>query len=266
MNFDNSFTVAVPPADVWRVLMDFERVAPCMPGAEVTEKAQDNVFKVQVRVKVGPMSMTYRGRAEIIDRDDAAMTAKMRVEAREARGQGSANAVVQMKVGEEGAGTRATMATELRLSGRAAAMGRGVITDVSNALVSEFADNLARMLSATSGDGSGGPQPVADEGAIQDGAPATAATPTPTSADSASPPSNPSDAVAGAPGPPPGAPVPHPAPPPPSSKAALDAGQLARSVVLSRLREPRITLLAGGALSAVCVAVGFSLGRRLGRR
>jgi carbon monoxide dehydrogenase subunit G len=156
MNFDNSFTVAVPPADVWRVLMDFERVAPCMPGAELTEKAGDNVFKVQVRVKVGPMSMTYRGRAEIIDRDDAAMTAKMRVEAREARGQGSANAVVQMKVGEEGAGTRATMATELRLSGRAAAMGRGVITDVSNALVSEFADNLARMLSGTSGDGSGG--------------------------------------------------------------------------------------------------------------
>src|SRR5690349_8038205 len=90
MNFENTFTVPVSAADVWEAMMDFERVAPCMPGAEVTERTGEEAFKVQVRVKVGPMSMAYKGQAEITDRDDAARTAAMRVQARETRGQGSA--------------------------------------------------------------------------------------------------------------------------------------------------------------------------------
>src|SRR5437764_15210216 len=131
VNFENSFTVPVSPSDVWEAMMDFERVAPCMPGAEVTERTGENTYKVQVRVKLGPMAMTYRGQAQVTDRDEEAHTAAMRVQARETRGQGSANATIQIKVGEEGVGTRATMATELKLSGRTAAMGRGVIADVS---------------------------------------------------------------------------------------------------------------------------------------
>lgn len=239
MNFENSFTVPVSPADVWEAMMDFERVAPCMPGAEVTERTGEDAYKVQVRVKVGPMSMTYRGQAEITDRDDQGRTAAMRVQARETRGQGSANATVQIKVGEEGAGTRATMSTELKLSGRAAAMGRGVITDVSHALVSEFADNLAQMLSEGRGDGAvGGAAPGAGAGP---GAGATAPA---------------------APGPPESAPPPPPREPPPPPKDALDAAQLARNVVTSRLRDPRTQLL----LALACLAVGFGLGRRAGRR
>ncbi len=269
--------------------MDFERVAPCMPGAEVTERTGEDAFKVQVRVKLGPMSMTYRGQAEITDRDDAARTAAMRVQARETRGQGSANATVQMKVGEEGAGTRATMTTELKLSGRAAAMGRGVITDVSQALVSEFADNLARMLSQGQGDGAGGPAAAAKGGAGEESAPPSPVSapspplpaPPPPPPQSAPPPPPPSAAPpspphAAPPPPPPSAappspphaapPPPPPSAPPPPSKDALDAGQLARSVVAGRLREPRTVLSAAALLALASVAVGFRLGRRSGRR
>jgi carbon monoxide dehydrogenase subunit G len=246
MNFENEFAVPAPPSEVWGAMMDFERVAPCMPGAEVTERVGDDAFKVQVRVKVGPMSMTYRGQAEITDRDDQAMTAAMRVQAREARGQGTANATVQMRVQGEGASTKATMDTELKLSGRAAAMGRGVIADVSQALVSEFAQNLAQMVSG--------------ESTPQTASPATEASPPPAE----SPPRPP----AGAPTPPP-EPAPPPPPPgatPPQASSALDAGQLARTVVVSRLREPRAALMAGGVIAVVSVAVGFKLGRRLGSR
>ena len=70
MKFDNSFSVEAPPEEVWKALMDVERVAPCMPGAEVLEQTGENAYKVQVRVKVGPMSMTYRGQVEITDRDE----------------------------------------------------------------------------------------------------------------------------------------------------------------------------------------------------
>ena len=239
--------------------MDFERVAPCMPGAEVTERTGEDAFKVQVRVKVGPMSMTYKGQAEITDRDDAARTAAMRVQARETRGQGSANATVQMKVGEEGGRTRATMTTELKLSGRAAAMGRGVIIDVSQALVSEFADNLARMLSEGRGDGgaTSGAVAAAEPGAS--GEPGAAPPPPP----QAAPPPPPQAAP---PPPPQAAPPPRPGAPPPPSKDALDAGQLARSVVAGRLREPRTVLSAGALLALASLAVGFRLGRRSGRR
>jgi carbon monoxide dehydrogenase subunit G len=309
VNFENSFTVPVPAADVWQAMMDLERVAPCMPGAEVTERSGDDAFKVQVRVKLGPMSMMYRGQAEITGRDDEARRAAMRVRARETRGQGSANATVQITLGEEEAGTRATMITDLKLSGRAAAMGRGVITDVSNALVTEFAANLARMLSEGSGDGSGGavqaPGPPASGAASAEPSPPSAgegpsasaepSAPAPDEGPSASTERSPPVPGEGPPastepsppapdeGPPASAerspPAPgegpsasaEPSPPAPdegpsASTDALDAGQLARSVVISRLREPRTLLSAAGLLALMGLAVGFRLGRRAGRR
>jgi carbon monoxide dehydrogenase subunit G len=233
VNFENTFTVPVSAADVWDAMKDLERVAPCMPGAEVTERTGEEVYKVQVRVKVGPMSMTYRGQAEITDRDEGTHTAAMRVQARETRGQGSANATVQIKVDQEGASTRATMTTELKLSGRAAAMGGGVITNVSRALVSEFADNLARMLSETPEDGASG---TSSETPMS--APPSSQAPPPSSQ----------------------------SPPPPQPREALDAAQLARNVATSRLREPRTQRSARVGLVLACLAVGFGLGRRAARR
>jgi carbon monoxide dehydrogenase subunit G len=247
MKFENKFTVKAPAQSVWAALMDFERVVPCMPGAEVLERRGEDAYQVQVRVKVGPMSMMYRGQAEITDRDDEARTAAMRVQARETRGQGSANATVQIKLGEEGAGTRATMSTELKLSGRAAAMGRGVVTDVSQALVSEFAEHLAKMLSKGSGDGAGEPVAAPQEGPVGAAPAAVSSEPAPGDVPPPSPEATPSG-------------------PPPPSRDALNAAQLARTVVTSRLREPKALLSAGGVLAVVCLAVGFGLGRRAGRR
>jgi carbon monoxide dehydrogenase subunit G len=168
MKFENAFVVQAPIDDVYAALLDVERVAPCMPGAEVVEKTGDDAYKVAIKVKVGPMSMTYKGDVQIVERDDAAKTATLRAKAKESRGQGTADAHVHMALAEEGDGTHATLETDVALGGRVAAMGRGVIGDVSARLVQTFAGNLAAMLEggtadpATAAPPAPGPAPQAE--------------------------------------------------------------------------------------------------------
>jgi uncharacterized protein len=234
VKFENHFTVEAPPASVWGALMDFERVVPCMPGAEVLERKGESAYQVQVRVKVGPMSMVYRGAVEITGRDEGALTAEMHAQARETRGQGTANATVQIKLAAQGSGTEAAMATDLRLSGRAAAMGRGVIADVSQALISDFAGNLARLLSEAPGS-----QPeTAGSAAAGAQQPSQVARPAPPAEELLSP-----------------GPVP--------AQPALDAGRLARNMIAARLRDPRTAISA--LLGAAFFASGFLLGRSRNR-
>jgi carbon monoxide dehydrogenase subunit G len=159
MKFENSFDVHAPVQDVWTALMDIERVAPCMPGAEVLETLGDDAYKVGVKLKLGPISMLYRGQVEIVERDDSARQATMRARAKEARGQGTADARVHMSLAEQTEGTHATIETEMQLSGRAAAMGQGVIGDVAEKLIEEFAGNLASMLRA----GTNGAAPTVED-------------------------------------------------------------------------------------------------------
>jgi carbon monoxide dehydrogenase subunit G len=232
MNFENSFSVDASIDEVFAALMDVERVAPCMPGAEVLERVGDDAYKVGVKVKVGPISMLYRGEVEIVDRDDAAHQATMRVKAREARGQGTADASVHMTLTDRGGGTDAKMVTDLSLSGRAASMGRGVIGDVAGKLIEEFAANLAQML------GTGAPAPAAPSSQAQ---PSTAP---------------PTEAPPVAPAPP------APAPPPSSS---LPVGKIAAGVVGGRLSDPRTLLISAGAFAAIFMAIGFRIGRRSAR-
>jgi carbon monoxide dehydrogenase subunit G len=147
MEFENEFDVKAPVGDVYDTLMDVERVAPCMPGAEVLERTSDAAYKVGIKVKVGPVSMNYRGDVEIVERDPAEHSATMSVKAKEARGQGTATATVGLHLAEQNGGTHGTIDTDVRLSGRAAAMGQGIIGDVSARLVDQFAENLSVMLS-----------------------------------------------------------------------------------------------------------------------
>src|SRR4051794_8906032 len=147
MKFENTFAVDAPIDEVYATLLDVERVAPCVPGAEVLEKTGDNAYQVAIKVRVGPISMTYRGNVEIVERDDANHRAVMRARARETRGQGTADARVDLNLAQEGETTNGTMVADVQLAGRAAAMGRGVIQDVSAKLVSTFAQNLETMLS-----------------------------------------------------------------------------------------------------------------------
>ena len=122
MDFTNSFDVKAPIDEVYATLLDVERVAPCVPGAQVIERTGDDAYKVGIKVRVGPISMTYRGDVEVVDRDPAAHKAAMHVKARETRGQGTADAKVQMQLSENGETTHGTMTTQVQLSGRAAAM------------------------------------------------------------------------------------------------------------------------------------------------
>jgi carbon monoxide dehydrogenase subunit G len=174
MEFENSFDVAAPIDDVYATLLDVERVAPCVPGAQVLEKTGDSSYKVGIKVRVGPMSMQYRGDIEIIESDPAAHSAVMRARARESRGQGNADATVRMNLSEQDGRTHGTMATDVQLSGRVAAMGRGVIQDVSGKIVDQFATNLAAML-----EGTPEPEPVAEPAPAAAEAPRAAPPPPP---------------------------------------------------------------------------------------
>lgn len=219
MQFENTFDVEAPIEEVWKTLLDVERVAPCVPGAEVLEQTGDDSYKVAIKVKVGPMSMQYKGDVDIVEADAEAHRAKMRTKAREARGQGTANADVVMSLSEQGGRTHGTIQTDVQLSGRVAAMGRGIIQDVSGKIVDQFSDNLATMLSGNGGAAAEEAPATAPETA----ATAEPATPTPE-------PSSPAEAKE---------PPRTPPPPKPVADAELSAASLAGAVVAGRLKDRR---------------------------
>ena len=176
MRFENRFDVDAPLEEVWDALLDVERVAPTVPGAQVLEQTGEDAYKVAIKVKVGPMSMTYRGEVEIVERDEAAHRAVMKARAKESRGQGTANADVTMVLSGENGRTAATVTTDVELSGKVATMSQGVLQDVSGRLVQTFAQNLAAMLE-------GGKAPAAaPEPAPEPAAPATPPAPEPAEA------------------------------------------------------------------------------------
>jgi uncharacterized protein len=168
MRFENRFAVDAPLEEVWDAVLDVERVAPTVPGAQVLERTGEDAYKVAIKVKVGPMSMTYRGEVEIVERDEAEHRAVMKARAKESRGQGTADADVTMVLSGDDGRTAATVTTEVQLSGRIATMGQGVLQDVSGRLVDTFAQNLAAMLE-------GAEEPSAAEAAAGTPAPQAAA-------------------------------------------------------------------------------------------
>ena len=155
MDFEHSFTIPVPPDKAWDVLLDVERVAPCMPGATVDSVDGDDIGG-HVRVKVGPITMTYAGRARFLDRDPVAHTVTLEASGKESRGTGTASAAVRaaLRDDDERTGhTKVTMSTTLNVTGRPAQMGREVLADVSGKLIERFAANLADQLSAETDQG-----------------------------------------------------------------------------------------------------------------
>ena len=145
MQLENSFTVPVPVDEAWRVLLDIERIAPCMPGAALDSVAGDD-FTGRVKVKLGPINLTYQGKASFIEKDETAHKAVIDARGKDQRGNGTAAAVVTAKLKAEGAITRVDVLTDLNITGRPAQFGRGVMTDVGNKLLGQFADKLAAQL------------------------------------------------------------------------------------------------------------------------
>jgi uncharacterized protein len=142
MEIEDSFRVDVPVDEAWRVLLDIERIAPCLPGAQLQEIAGDE-YRGVVKVKVGPITAQYKGTAKFESVDAATHTAVISAAGRDTRGQGNAS-TIELKLLPDGDGTRVEVETDLSITGKVAQFGRGVIGDVSTKLLAQFVDNLER--------------------------------------------------------------------------------------------------------------------------
>lgn len=152
MQIDNQFTIPQAPDDVFALLLDVERVAPCLPGAQLLDKEGD-VYTGSIRVKVGPLVAAYEGTATISEVDESGRRAVLNAAGSEVGGQGGADARVQLEVHEVDGSSDVRIHTDLEIRGRAAQFGRGVMGDVASRIVEQFATNLEAALRTGNGDG-----------------------------------------------------------------------------------------------------------------
>jgi hypothetical protein len=172
MELSNEFVVPVGVDEAWVLLTDVERIAPCMPGAQLTEIEGDE-YRGVVKVKVGPITAQYKGKATFVEKDDAAHKAVLRAEGRDTRGQGNANATITATLVSEDGGTRVTVVTDLAITGRAAQFGRGVMADVSTKLLGQFVSCLEKTVLGAGAPAAEAPAAEAPTAAAAASAPAT---------------------------------------------------------------------------------------------
>jgi hypothetical protein len=152
VKIEDQFEVEVPVEEAWNVLLDVERIAPCLPGAQLQEIEGDE-YRGIVKVKVGPITAQYKGAARIVQADEATRTIVLNAEGRDTRGQGNASASITATLESAGGGTVVKIDTDLNITGKVAQFGRGVMADVSSKLLGQFADNLrANVLTGEAGD------------------------------------------------------------------------------------------------------------------
>lgn len=150
MEIADSFRVSTPIADTWKVLLDIEGIAPCLPGAQLQEIEGDE-YRGIVKVKVGPITAQYKGTATLAEIDEPGRRLVIDASGRDTRGQGNAKASIVVTMLEEGDGTRVEVVTDLAITGKVAQFGRGVLVDVSSKLMGQFVENLERDVLATQG-------------------------------------------------------------------------------------------------------------------
>ena len=225
MKLENEFTVPAPVDRAWEVLLDLERVAPCLPGAAIDGREGD-AHTGTMTVKIGPITARYKGTVKIEESDEQAHRAVMRAQARDARGQGTAAATITSSMEAVDDGTRVRVETDMRITGPAAQFGRGVMQDVSAKMMGRFAECLAGLMG-------------------EDGAPAADAAPTKEEATPAAPADEELSPAAAAP-----PPSPSPPPPPRPTEEVLDLGEVSRDAVLKRVAP-----VAAGALGLLLLLV-----------
>ncbi|MFI5039536.1 MAG: SRPBCC family protein [Solirubrobacterales bacterium] len=206
MQIENSFAVNAAPDRVYEFLLDVNNVVSCVPGAELSEVVDPNTFKGKVRIKVGPVTVSYNGTARITSRDAEARRATLEAEGRETTGSGSAQATTVMAVAPDGESSTVTLTTDFTVVGRVAQFGRGIMEDVSRHLVGQAAQCIQSKLEA--------PPPGTAAAAPSDAGTSTAST---ASAEPFSP-----------------------APSAPAQPAALDAMALGRAVAKERLSRIKV--------------------------
>src|SRR4051794_30190732 len=178
VKLENEFTVPASIDEAWALLLDVPRVATCLPGATVEEGGDDGEYQGAMKIKIGPITASYKGTVKIQEADEAAHSVAMRAQAKDARGQGTAAATITSTMEETAEGTKVSVVTDMRVTGPAAQFGRGVMQDVSAKLMKRFADCLAEQLS--------GAQAPAEAPAAEPETPAPAAAAETTEAPSAS--------------------------------------------------------------------------------
>jgi carbon monoxide dehydrogenase subunit G len=186
MKLEQTFEVQAPIDQVWAALIDLERVAPCLPGAAITERDEDGTYHGTFTVKLGPMTAAYRGTIKIDDVDEATHTATLKARGTDKRGQGGANATIVNRLSEQDGGTRVDAETDFTITGRLAQFGRGgMMEDVSNRLLRDFATCLQTRLAG---------EPEAAAPAVPSGAEVTAGDAAPEEVAAAAPPPSPEPA------------------------------------------------------------------------
>lgn len=160
MKLQNAFEIPLPPDKAWSMLLDIEQIAPCLPGTSLTEKVDDKTYKGKVAVRLGPVALSFNGKATFAKIDAAGHRARVKAQGMDEKGRGGAQADVTFQLAQADQGTRVTIDADLNLSGSIAQYGRGagIIQATSEQLVGEFANNLERHLSQ-------GAAPSADGGA-----------------------------------------------------------------------------------------------------
>jgi uncharacterized protein len=152
MEIAESFRVSTSLDDTWKVLLDIEGIAPCLPGAQLQEVEGDE-YRGVVKVKVGPITAQYKGAAKLAEVDESARRIVIDASGRDTRGQGNAKATIVVTMAPEGAGTKVDVVTDLSITGKVAQFGRGVLADVSSKLMGQFVENLERDVLTSAGGG-----------------------------------------------------------------------------------------------------------------
>ena len=148
MEFDNSFDVPLAPAEAWAVLLDVRRIAPCMPGAALTEVIDAQNFRGKIAVRLGPVALAFAGAVKLENIDEVNRSAQVKAQGTDDKGRGSANAMATFRIEPSGTGSRVLIHTDLMLSGAVAQYGRGVgmIQATASQIIGQFAANLRKQL------------------------------------------------------------------------------------------------------------------------
>ncbi|WP_119065673.1 SRPBCC family protein [Rubrobacter indicoceani] len=146
MKINNEFTVSVPIEEAWNAMLDLERIAPCLPGAAITEQDSEDEYQGTMTVKIGPITAKYKGNVKYEEKDESSHRAVLNATGRDARGQGTASAVITSQMEEVSDGTKVMVETDMKLTGKAAQFGRGIAQDVAGKMLGQFAQCLEQRL------------------------------------------------------------------------------------------------------------------------
>lgn len=176
MELTNEFRVERPVDETWKVLTDVERIAPALPGAQLQE-IEGEEYRGIVKIKVGPITAQYKGKATFVEKDDVNHKAVLKAEGRDTKGQGNASALITATLVPDGQGTKVTVHTDLTVTGKVAQFGRGIMADVSSKLLGQFVDNLETTVLAGEATEAAAPTPQAPAATVADSGPAPDAGP-----------------------------------------------------------------------------------------